>query len=86
MESFFADGMEQFCEFTEMESFLFGGCVLFDLDAYHSIYNYKNRIRMILRMDFEMEKSLSETGITKAQWTLLRGENLRRNWGVHSQF
>jgi hypothetical protein len=56
----------------------------FDLDAYHSIYNYK------IEFDdpengFEWKNQLSETGI-KAQWTLLRGENLQTYWGVHSQF
>lgn len=57
--------------------------VYFDLDAYHSIYDYK------IEFDdpengFEWKNKLSETGV-KAQWSWLRGENLQTYWGVHSQ-
>ncbi len=56
----------------------------FDLEAYHSIYNYK------IEFDdpdngFVWKNQLSESGL-KAQWTLLRGENLQTYWGVHSQY
>jgi len=56
----------------------------FDLQAYHSRYNYS------VEFDdpengFEWSNKLSESGI-KAIWTALPNEKTQLNWGVHSQF
>ncbi len=58
--------------------------VFFDLETYHSRYNY--------RLDFtdpdngfEWKNKLSETGV-KAQWTVLKGDAFQTYWGVHSQY
>jgi hypothetical protein len=56
----------------------------FDLQAYHSKYNYR------VEFDdpdngFEWNNKLSETGV-KGQWTLLKGESLQTYWGFHSQY
>lgn len=57
--------------------------VFFDLQGYHSRYNYK------VEFDdpdtgFEWKNKLSETG-AKAQWSWLQGDKLQSYWGFQSQ-
>jgi len=55
----------------------------FDLQAYHSRYNYK--VDFIDRDNgFEWTNSLSESGV-KAAWTRIIKEGISINWGAHSQ-
>jgi len=56
----------------------------FDLEAYHSAYNYFVEFEDP-EAGFEWNNKLSESGV-KAQWTKLRGDNLQTYWGFHSQF
>lgn len=57
--------------------------VFFDLQGYHSRYNYS------VEFDdpdngFEWKNKLSETGV-KAQWTLLQSDKIQSYWGFQSQ-
>lgn len=56
----------------------------FDLQGYHSRYNYSVEFEDP-ENGFEWSNKLSESGI-KAVWTLLPNIKTQVNWGIHSQY
>ncbi len=56
----------------------------FDLQAYHSRYNYSVEFDDP-ETGFEWSNKLSESGI-KAIWTYLPNSKTQLNWGIHSQY
>ncbi len=56
----------------------------FDLQAYHSRYDY-SVVFDDPESGFEWRNKLSETGV-KAIWTWLPSSGVQFNWGVHSQY
>lgn len=57
--------------------------LFFDLDAYHSNYNYKIEINDPDN-GFEWKNKLSESGM-KAQWSFSKNSKMQSYWGFHSQ-
>ncbi|RAI85007.1 TonB-dependent receptor [Algoriphagus yeomjeoni] len=57
--------------------------LFFDLQGYHSRYNYRVEFDDP-NTGFEWKNKLSETGV-KGQWTLLKSDKIQSYWGFQSQ-